>query len=345
MLTDKKVSFSPSRLTWRTFALSTLVWGSYLVLQLVVMGTTSSFGPGVVPQILGYFLAIAVATPPLFALSAARAARLHGGYRLWAGLVWFALAFAVAHAVVLHLVAASASMSALPMAILSAWLHFVPVAFAGVVVAQRAAARSRERELTDAQLRALRARLQPHFLFNTLHAISVVSRSDAETATRMLTLLGDLLRQTLRERSDQLVSLAEERDLLQPYLEIQSLRFQDRLRFEVDLPASVLGAAVPDLMLQPLVENALQHGLERRPDGGTVRIAARRWGDRLEILVHDDGAGLQESAAAPGIGLGTTRARLHALFGDRASVELAADPSGGTTATIVLPFREVGHAA
>ncbi|HEX5052188.1 MAG TPA: histidine kinase [Planctomycetota bacterium] len=216
-----------------------------------------------------------------------------------------------------------------------------------IVLFQRRVAIVRQRELLASQLRALRSQLQPHFLFNTLHAISVTCRTDTDAATRMLALLGDLLRLTLRERNGDLVSLAEEQELLQPYLALQQLRFPDRLRVVLDLPLDVLGCAVPDLLLQPLVENALEHGIERRPGSGTVHIAARRRHDQLEIHVTDDGAGIEArpDEVQLGVGLGTTKARLQALFGDAADLQLTAGSAGGATVTLRLPWRELARAA
>ena len=214
-------------------------------------------------------------------------------------------------------------------------------AAANIYLAREAA----KRELLKAQLRALRNQLQPHFLFNSLQGISASIRSEPDTAVRMITLLGDLLRQTLRERTDDLVTLADEQQLLEPYLELQRLRFADRLRVAVDLPNDVLGATVPDLILQPLVENALQHGIERIPGEGSVHISARRDGDRLELRVVDDGAGPGLAPVADGIGLGTTRSRLQALYGERAQLTLEAGDQRGTVVTVRLPWREAQDAA
>ncbi len=202
----------------------------------------------------------------------------------------------------------------------------------------------RERELQQAQLRALRSQLQPHFLFNTLHAIGVTATRDGATAARMTVLLGDLLRHSLRERRSPLVSLADEVELLQPYLQLQQLRFADRMRVQVDVPESLQDAMVPDLLLQPLVENALQHGIEQRPGAGVVHIRAARDGDGLLLEVRDDGVPV-DTTVHEGTGLQATRQRLQTLFGDRASLTLAPNPQGGTTATIRLPFAEARHAA
>lgn len=215
---------------------------------------------------------------------------------------------------------------------------------AGLVWQLWGQAAERERELQQAQLRALRSQLQPHFLFNTLHAIGVTATRDGASASRMTTLLGDLLRHSLRERSSPLVPLADEVELLQPYLQLQQLRFADRMRVRVDLPAELHDALVPDLLLQPLVENALQHGIEQRPGAGEVHIRASLAGAFLVLEVRDDGVPV-DATAQEGTGLQATRQRLQTLFGDRASLTLTPNPQGGTTATIRLPFSEVRDAA
>jgi hypothetical protein len=213
-------------------------------------------------------------------------------------------------------------------------------------LAQRGAAAPQERQaaalreqLLAAELQLLRSRLQPHFLFNALHAVAVVARRDGAKAERMLVLLGDLLRHSLRQRQQDLVPLRQELDLLQPYLDLQQIRFHDRLTVDVAVPEAVQGAAVPDLLLQPLVENALQHGIERRSGPGTVTVTGRRDGPRLVLLVADDGVG-PPPGAGEGIGLGTTRARLRALFGDSASLALRARDGGGAVVEVSLPYRE-----
>lgn len=215
---------------------------------------------------------------------------------------------------------------------------------AGLVWQLWGQAAERERELQQAQLRSLRSQLQPHFLFNTLHAIGVTATHDGTTASRMTTLLGDLLRNSLRERTSPLVPLADEVELLQPYLQLQQLRFADRLRVRIDVPAALHDALVPDLLLQPLVENALQHGIEQRPGAGEVHIRAARCGAMLLLEVRDDGVPV-DATVHEGTGLQATRQRLQTLFGPRASLTLAPNPQGGTTATIRMPFTEVLHAA
>ncbi|MGC6488171.1 MAG: sensor histidine kinase [Planctomycetota bacterium] len=222
--------------------------------------------------------------------------------------------------------------------------HFFAIGGVAVAVSQAKMAQARREQVLSAELRALRSQLQPHFLFNSLQAISVTIKQDPNAAVHMVTLLGDLLRQTLRQRSDDLVSLQEEQQMLEPYLELQRHRFADRLNVELDLPSEVLGAAVPDLLLQPLVENALQHGIESMPGKGTVRVRARRDADHLQIEVADDGAG-PEREQVDGIGLGATRARLRALYGDRAQLTLAPGSISGAVVTVRMPWQEVQGAA
>lgn len=223
--------------------------------------------------------------------------------------------------------------------------HYSAIIGVAAVVDQFRSAQLRRQELLAAQLRALRSQLQPHFLFNSLQAIAVTIKRDPKAAVGMVTLLGDLLRQTLRERSGELVSLQEEQELLQPYLELQRLRFADRLQIEVDMPSDVLGAAVPDLILQPLVENALQHGIESMPGKGSVRIRARRMGEFLELEVADDGVGPDRAEFVEGIGLGATRARLQALFGGRAELRLLPGGLSGAVVIVRMPWQEVSGVA
>lgn len=224
-------------------------------------------------------------------------------------------------------------------------IRFLAIMAVAMVVNQFRASQLRQQELLAAQLSVLRSQLQPHFLFNTLQAIAVTIKQDPKTAVSMVALLGDLLRQTLRPREGNLVSLQEELQLLQPYLELQQLRFADRLSIEVDTPNEVLGALLPDLILQPLLENALQHGVESKPGEGKVRIRVRRSGAFLELEVADDGTGPDSDAVADGIGLGATRARLDALFGDRAQLQLSSGGLAGAVVTIRMPWQEVADAA
>jgi sensor histidine kinase YesM len=195
-----------------------------------------------------------------------------------------------------------------------------------------------ETQLVQSQLQALRMQLQPHFLFNTLNAISALALSDPAQARLMIARLADFLRLTLEERHAQQVPLARELQFLEYYLAIQQVRFQDRLGVQWDVREDTREAAVPHLILQPLVENALRHGLLAKAEYGRLRIAAQRVGGELHLCVDDDGLGLPPGGATEGIGLGNTRARLRMLFGNDARLELRPRPDGGTRAEVRLPF-------
>lgn len=210
-------------------------------------------------------------------------------------------------------------------------------------------------ELATTRLASLRAQLRPHFLFNALNAATVLTRrGDAESAAGVLARLADLLRYVLRgaeddvagERrspaSDDLVRLGDEITFAESYLAIERERFPDRLRTSTDAGADARAALVPHLLLQPLVENAIQHGIGARIGAGNVTIRALRDGDTLHVMVDDDGPGLRVVTPAPvgnGIGIANTRARLSTIYGGRADLSLDARPGGGTSAHIVLPYR------
>lgn len=200
-----------------------------------------------------------------------------------------------------------------------------------------------ETQLAQSQLQALRMQLQPHFLFNTLNAISALALADPLQARLMIARLSDFLRLTLEERHAPQVPLSRELEFLTCYLDIQQVRFQDRLSMQLDVADNTLGATVPNLILQPLVENALRHGLQDKPGAGTLRISTSRDGDQLQLRVDDDGLGLPPVGTPDGIGLGNTRSRLRMLFGEAAQLELTPIPGGGTRAEVRLPFTE--HAA
>ncbi|HJU89305.1 MAG TPA: histidine kinase [Gemmatimonadaceae bacterium] len=210
-------------------------------------------------------------------------------------------------------------------------------------------ARVRERlegQLAQAQLQTLRLQLQPHFLFNTLNTIAALVSSDARAAERMVTRLSDLLRQTLNNAAEQEVTLARELELLSPYLEIQRLRFADRLRVDFNIAPDAENALVPSLLLQPLIENAIRHGITPRAAGGRVDVRARRDGEYLRIEVADDGIGFRAwSGRTPreGVGLGATRGRLRHMYGAAHHLTLDAPPEGGFTVRLAIPYREASR--
>ena len=197
-----------------------------------------------------------------------------------------------------------------------------------------------ETQLALAQVQALKMQVHPHFLFNTLHAVTVLIREDPAGATRVVTRLGDLLRLTLSRATTAQVSFRRELEILTLYLEIERTRFQDRLEIAYDVQPNTLGALVPDLILQPLVENAIRHGVS--PNAGTGRIEVRslRDGDWLTLEIRDNGAGLAEGHGRPeGIGLTTTRARLERLYGPQQELTLENLPAGGCVARIRIPYQ------
>jgi hypothetical protein len=199
-----------------------------------------------------------------------------------------------------------------------------------------------EAQLAEARLAALKAQLQPHFLFNTLNSIAALVHADPEAAERMIVLLSDLLRTTLASTGEQEIPLRRELEVLERYLEIERMRFPDRLGVLVEPGEGTLDALVPNLILQPLVENAIRHGIAPRLAPGTVTVRSRRAGEALEVEVADDGVGLGASRDAdgrPAVGLANTRERLRQLYGDAAALDLAANPGGGLAARLRLPFK------
>jgi two-component system LytT family sensor kinase len=210
---------------------------------------------------------------------------------------------------------------------------------------------SREREvqlarmseqLAGARFATLQAQVNPHFLFNTLNTIVVKARDGDNAGTvRMVEQLSEMLRRTLTRHRANEVALEDELDLVRQYVGIEQARFSDRLTVTFDVAPSTLRAAVPSFAVQHLVENAIRHGIAKRTEAGTVRIAAQVRGDALEILVEDNGPGIAPGATVAGRGLDTTHARLLSLYGGRGSLVVEPLASGGTRATLRVPFREL----
>lgn len=202
-----------------------------------------------------------------------------------------------------------------------------------------------EAELGRARLEALESQIHPHFLFNALNTIAMMVREgDSKRAVDTIVKLGDLLRESLRRDPEHEVSLAEEMELVDRYLHVERCRFGDRLQVETSIPESLGVALVPHLVLQPLVENAVRHGIARSVGGGLIRIEAREDDDRLILEVHDNGPGLKEEKVANahgglGIGLENVRVRIEQLYGERGSCGLFPRPEEGTVARIVIPHR------
>jgi signal transduction histidine kinase len=197
-----------------------------------------------------------------------------------------------------------------------------------------------EAQLALAQVQALKMQVHPHFLFNTLHAITVLIREDPAAATRVVTRLGDLLRLTLSRATTAQVSFRRELEILTLYLEIERMRFHDRLEIAYDVEPTTLGALVPDLVLQPLVENAIKHGVSPNSGTGRIEVRSRRDGQWLLLEIRDNGTGLPQGRARPdGIGLTTTRARLERLYGEQHELTLENLPGGGCVARIRIPFQ------
>jgi two-component system LytT family sensor kinase len=206
-----------------------------------------------------------------------------------------------------------------------------------------------EAQLSHAQLQALKMQLHPHFLFNTLHSISALLNKDTEAARKMITRLGDFLRLTLDNSGSQEVTLRQEMEFLVCYLEIERIRFQDRLVTHMDVAQQTLDAKVPNLILQPIVENAIRHGIAPRSTQGLIEIEAKQRNGTLRIQVRDNGPGLSEHRTSEnvfkkGLGLANTETRLEQLYGPAHSFSLSNNPDGGLIVTLEIPFQRDGVA-
>ncbi len=201
-----------------------------------------------------------------------------------------------------------------------------------------------EAQLAQAQLDALRMQLHPHFLFNTLNSIAGLVRDNKnQAAVSMLVGLSDLLRHTLEHSSRQEVELREELNFIKLYLSIQQMRFSDRLRTEFDIDPATATALVPNLILQPLTENALRHGIANSAETGVVGISSTVQNGHLRLMVYDNGAGLRDGwqlKGSAGIGLANTAARLQQLYDDNHQFDIRNRDSGGVEVMIVMPFRD-----
>jgi two-component sensor histidine kinase len=234
------------------------------------------------------------------------------------------------------------------------WSVFMYFAVLGCVYAFTYFVEAREREaqqarlaaqLADAKLGALRMQLNPHFLFNSLNAIAVLVRDqNTRDASRMLELLGGVLRQVLHGENRQEIPLDDELRFIEQYLAIEQVRFSDRLQVRWSIDPSVRDALVPEFILQPLVENAVRHGVAKRSDAGTIEVAARVEGGDIVLSVQDDGPGYRAQNGDAGVGLANTRARLETLFAGAGQLQIAQATTGGTIATVRFPLRRAANA-
>jgi two-component system, LytTR family, sensor kinase len=205
-----------------------------------------------------------------------------------------------------------------------------------------------EAQLTAARLNALQAQLHPHFLFNALNAISTLLRRDARAAQDALASFSELLRLALSHSTEPEVTLREDLEFLRRFVEIQQTRLGDRLQFEEIIAPDALDCLVPALFLQPLVENAIRHGIEPSANPGLVRVIVQAQEERLFVTVEDNGAGLSnienERGGGTGIGLQNLRARLESLYGVGQRIDFGPRPEGGVTVRVELPLRPAPHA-
>jgi len=204
-----------------------------------------------------------------------------------------------------------------------------------------------EIQLAKSHLQALKSQLQPHFLFNTLNSISALMLTDVSAADKMMTRLSDLLRMTLESNSTQVTTLSQELEFVNGYLEIEKVRFEDRLTVVLEIAPDTLDAQVPSLLLQPLVENAVKHGISRRPEGGEIRIAATHDDRNLYLKITDSGLGLSDAVSfeqksfeqKKGLGLRATRDRLKTLYGGAHSLDIRRLPDSGVEVSVRIPYR------
>ncbi|GLC25255.1 ATPase [Roseisolibacter agri] len=338
------------------------LWSAY---RAFVVDRPRNAGPwipvGVVPQTGAWYLLLLVA--PLLVI-AARRLRLTSriGRREVAYHLVLLGAISVAHAAVYEALLRAVVARPLPYSFLEGLpraatvevhlnvLFYLGVLIAAVALDLQQQARDRERrsleleaQLAQAQIMALRMQLNPHFLFNTLNTIAMLVReSDNDRAVQMLAGLGSLLRHVLEDIGRQQVPLSDELEFVQRYLAIEGLRFEDRLRVSIEVEPGLFDAQVPNLILQPLVENAIRHGIARRAAAGDLRITATRDHDRILLSVRDDGPGLGGDAAADGkvgVGLENTRVRLHRLYGAAGQLKVADADGGGVMAVASFPLR------
>jgi two-component system sensor histidine kinase AlgZ len=345
----------PSPWTARRAALAALAWGAFGVMESLIDGAGMQWWS--IDVVAGFYGGLAllwsVLTPLVGRAVAAIDDRRPGLVRaIAAHVVLIAVLSAVDAYVRRGILAAYGQPAKVPP--LGTWLFFLDVTaaqYGAIVVATRAlrvhdagVARARHElalrgQLARTRLAHLEAQLQPHFLFNALGAITELAYEAPQAAARMLRQLAALLRSALERRGDE-ITLREELAVLEPYLEIQRMRFADWLTIDERVSAEAAVARVPRLVLQPLVENAIKHGLAGRTAKGSIEIVGRVDGERLRLVVRDNGVGLDAARGSEGYGIGlrNVRERLATLYGDAAELALTSRPDGGTLAELTIPM-------
>ena len=355
-MTDVKRTIGKLGAVWGIWTLSAFVAASASALYQINIGEAPRFWPALRMVLLNYWIWAAL-TPIIFYLAKRfrfrrgaweliRTTAIHFGFYLLLTLVHELIAQAVGipsgapanyHGSILQLRFVSSLYEDL-------WMYW-PVVVVWSLFEYYERFRERDmraaqlkEQLARAELQALRSQLHPHFLFNTLNSIASLMHEDVDSADDMLADLSLLLRSYLNCQDEQEVPLRRELSLLETYVRIQKRRFEDRLLWLCDVPRELFDAAIPALLLQPLVENSIVHGIAPRNTAGYMRLSARQNGSMLELEVADNGRGLAEHHTE-GIGLGNTRSRLQQLYGDRYLFEMKAGESVGVVVKIAIPLR------
>ena len=339
-------------------------WAAFVVALLIPWLGASPLGPMIVRKIpvaclgvlttLGLrrlYQTVARARSPLWIVAAAVVAGSSAGGWIWVVVVerfasWFD-PLLLQRGAIIRLSVERFPGAVYYMLVLGAWsVLYLGLSHARALVAERERALRAEAAADRARLQALRYQLNPHFLFNTLNAIStLVVEHRALDAERMIARLGEFLHLTVVGRSEDEIPLTDELEFVRRYLEIEAVRFADRLEVDIDADPATLGAQVPTLILQPLVENALRHAVERSEAPTRVTVAARRRDGMLELSVTDNGPGLVAGATkGHGVGLTNTQSRLRYHYGDAQRFALQRAEGGGTRAVIALPYAAAREA-
>ena len=325
-----------------------LLFAAQVFVDAVYLGQPLSWPQAIGIGLLGWYL-WAVFFVPLFALARrfpferdrwVRSLLVHLPLTFVATLVKLALESVLVRVIGMGRIPSPGGLGKLQAALLTCWLiSGVCHAFLHYQSAQerRERALALESQLSQARLTLLRNQLHPHFLFNTLHAISTLMHRDVDAAEQMLARLSDLLRLALNSSEEQEVTLCRELHFVRLYLQIQQIRFQDRLRVEIDTSDEVMEAQVPNMILQPLVENAVQYGVANQTGAARIDVGASRQGGKLELTVRNNGPHFQ-GGNGEGVGLRNTRQRLRQLYGDRQELSLQPMDGGGVEVALLLPF-------